>query len=268
MNTINTALAVRAPLLACAAVFACIAAFAEKQPYERYKSIVDRQMFGTPPPGFDPEKMPSEVSRSEQKQLTKEQEKLQSSIHFSVINITPDGDTAVGFTDNTNPKEPVHYYLKVGEKRNGWEVKEASADTATMTIARGDIEVSLTIGENSGKGGGNTTARGGGAADAESGASPRRLTQGGLLGNMRGGMLSRRRQEREMLRQKEEMARKEQEDKLREDREAAEQAAEQARQDREAQRQQLMAIKDELLKMRNDKENKPARQDSSDEGNE
>jgi len=262
------------PIAACAVALACTAAFAEKQPYSRYESIVERQMFGKPPPGFDPEKMPSEVSRSGQKELTKEQEKLQSSIHFSVINVTPDGATAVGFTDNSNPKEPVHYYLKVGEKRNGWEVREANAETASMTIARGDIEVSLTIGENSGKGGGTTAARNGSAAAGDKGdvSLPRRglMPGGGLLGS---GSLRARRQERELQRQK---AAQEEADRTRQlvaeaAEEAAEKAAEKAREEarkeeRAATRQQLMTLQDELRKMR--KEAKPAEQEKQEEGNE
>ena len=63
-----------------------LAVWAEKQPLERYQSIIDRQMFGPLPPDFDPEKLPSEVSRSgsaaAEKQLTKEQEVLQSAIRF------------------------------------------------------------------------------------------------------------------------------------------------------------------------------------------
>ena len=46
-----------------AAAFAADA-FAERQPYERYRSIVDRQMFGPLPPNFDPTKSPAEVSKS------------------------------------------------------------------------------------------------------------------------------------------------------------------------------------------------------------
>ena len=146
-----------------AAVFAALSASAEKQPYSRYEKIVERQMFGELPPGFDPTKMPSEVARASGKQeqeLTKEQEQLKSAIHFSAINVTPDGATAVGFTDNSNPKAPVHYYLKKGEERDGWKVEAADAKTATMTVVKGDIEVTLTLGGNSGKGGGTTAARG------------------------------------------------------------------------------------------------------------
>lgn len=145
----------------CAAALLSVAAatmslFAERQPYSRYESIVDRQMFGAPPPGFDPTKPPSEVSKADAKaaeaQLTKEQEQIKSAIHFSVINVTPKGETAVGFTDNGDAKNPVHYYLKVGEQRNGWTVKEADPVNATMTIAKGDVEVSLSIGGNSAQG--------------------------------------------------------------------------------------------------------------------
>ena len=50
-------------------------AYAERQPYERYQSIVDRQMFGPLPAGFDPTKSPAEVSKSgsaaAEKELTK-----------------------------------------------------------------------------------------------------------------------------------------------------------------------------------------------------
>lgn len=145
-------------------VATCAPVFAERYEFSRYEGILTRQMFGVPPPGFDPQKLPSEVSRSEQKELTKEQEKLQSAIHFSVINITPEGQTMVGFTDNSNAKEPRHYYLKLGDRRDGWLVKDADPAAATMTIEKDGIEVSLSIGGDSSKGGG-TTMRAGAQSD-------------------------------------------------------------------------------------------------------
>ncbi|MBR1921147.1 MAG: hypothetical protein IJ829_03965, partial [Kiritimatiellae bacterium] len=89
------------------AALACLASFAERQPLERYQSIIDRQMFGQPPPNFDPTVPPSSVrggGGSDDVALTREQEELKSSIHFSAINVTPNGETAVGFTDNSDPK--------------------------------------------------------------------------------------------------------------------------------------------------------------------
>ena len=242
------------------------AAYAEKQPISRYQSVIDRQMFGPLPPGFDPTKSPNEVQKSssrEEKQLTQEQEKLQSSIHFSVINVTPDGATVVGFTDNSDPKAPVHYYLKVGEKRNGWEVKDADAQKATMTIAKGDIEVSLALGGNSAKDGG--TSRAGGAAPAAAAASGgvRRpgLLGGGLLG---GGSLRARRLQRQQEAQA--AAAKQQAEQAAQAAERQEQAEQEKRQrevERAEQRQQLLAIQEELKRVR---EAKAAAKNESENG--
>ena len=241
------------------------AAHAEKQPIERYQSIIDRQMFGPLPPGFDPTKSPNEVQKTsskEEKQLTLEQEKLQSSIHFSVINVTPEGATAVGFTDNSDPKAPVHYYLKVGEKRNGWEVKEADANKASMTIAKGDIEVSLTLGGNSAKDGG--TSRAGSAAPAATAPGAARrpgMLGGGLLGDSLRARRLQRQQEAQAAaaKQREEQAAKDAE------RQAQAEADKQQREaERAEQRQQLMAIQEELKRVR---EAKAAAESSKGESN-
>ena len=222
--------------------------FAERQPYERYQSIVDRQMFGAPPPGFDPTVPPSEVSKSDaaadEEQLTKEQEQIKSAIHFSVINVTPNGETAVGFTDNGDSKNPVHYYLKVGESRNGWLVKEADPVKATMTIAKGAVEVSLSIGGNSAKQN---------AADKDGASSARRpvmaFRDGIAPGSLRGRRMLRERQrqsdaEEDAKRIAEEKARRE-EDKRIEEEEKAQRAAELA-----DQREQLLQIQEELRRQR------------------
>ena len=229
---------------------AAFAVRAEKQPFSRYESIVERQMFGALPAGFDPTKMPSEVARGggqQDKELTKEQEKLQSSIHFSMINLTPDGSTAVGFTDNSNPKAPIHYYLKVGESRDGWKVEEADAKAATMTIVKGDVQVSLTLGGNSGKGAGQTQQRGAGdsAAGGESAAGG-----GGLLNTLRGRRALRERRaeaahSEELKKLREEQAAKEEERAARAAEEKAQREAE-----REEQRKQLQAIQEALRKTR------------------
>jgi hypothetical protein len=151
-------------------VVCALTAHAEKQAFDRYQSIIDRLMFGPLPDDFDPTKLPSEVSRSSSSaaarkgevELTKEEQKLKSAVHFSVINVTPDGSVAVGFTDNSDKKLPCHYYLKVGEERNGWVVKAADAETATMTIAKGEIEITLSIGGDSSKDAGATSKAGAG----------------------------------------------------------------------------------------------------------
>ena len=249
-------------LLAAAASCLCFDAVAERQPIDRYQSIIDRQMFGPPPPNFDPTKPPSQVQKGsgDEKELTREQEAIKSAIHFSAINVTPAGDVAVGFTDTSDSKLPVHYYLKVGEERNGWKVLEADPVKATMKVAKGDIEVALDLGANSAKGGGSTARAGVNAAPAFATANRRT----GLLGGRRssadgeqprpgmiGASLRERRAAREQARQ-EEIA-KEKELEAKRQAEAAEKEKEREAQrqaEKEEQRRELQLLKDELRAQR------------------
>ena len=240
-------------LVLAGAVALATDACAERQPYERYQSIVDRQMFGPLPVGFDPSKSPAEVSKSgsaaAEKELTKEQEKVKSAIRFSVINVTPQGETAIGFTDNSDPKAPVHYYLKVGESRGGWEVKEADAKAATMTIAKDGVEVSLSLGGDSAKDG-KTQATQPAAANAADAASKRRSPMLATLGSRR-----RARQEREEADQLA-AAKREEERKAREEERARREEEEKAQREaeREEQRRQLQQIQEELRKAREERQ--------------
>ena len=228
-------------LAALAAVGVAFGAFAaERQEYSRYESIVSRQMFGPLPDGFDPSKLPSEATKTSKKataELSKEQEKVKSAIRFSVINITPDGQVAVGFTDSSNSKSPKHYYMRVGESRGGWQVKDADPDAATMTIVRleDSVEVSLSIGGDSAKDAA-ATAKAGAANQADS-ARPR---QSNLL---------RRRELRENLaktqEEVEQMRRDRQAEREERDRERAEREAANA-QERQEMRDQLNILKAEL----------------------
>lgn len=214
-------------------------AFAERQPYERYATIVDRQMFGELPPGFDPTKMPNEVSKSssrEEKELTQEQEQVKKSIHFSVINVTTAGETVVGFSDNGDPKNPLHYYLKVGESQNGWTVKEADPQEATMTVEKDGVEVTLKLGGASGDG--KAAAK---AAEPRAGS--------GLLGNR---MSFRERRRLEQQEQQANAAKLAEEAKAREAREAEEKQQREA--ERAEQREQLLRIQEELRKAREARE--------------
>lgn len=254
----NTLVSKKHTVITVALVLAVSAAQAEKQPFSRYQTIVDRQMFGELPPGFDPTKMPSEVARSSAKQgqeLTKEQEKLQSAIHFSAINVTPDGTTAVGFTDNSNPKAPVHYYLKEGETRDGWRVVEADPKAATMTIAKEDIEVSLSLGGNSGKGAGQTKSRSGAGEPAAGGSS--------MLKTLRG-----RRAQREQREAAErERLRAEQEAKDAEREEQAEKDKAQREAEREETRSQMRTLMEELRRVREEKAKQQPQQAEDDANN-
>ena len=101
---------------------------AERLPFERDQTIVDRQMFGMPPPGFDPTRPPSEVSKSDaqasEAQLTKEQEQVKSSVHFSAITVTPSGETGVGFGNSMQkqlylPENHTDFIFAIGAEEWG-----------------------------------------------------------------------------------------------------------------------------------------------------
>lgn len=144
------------PIVSIFAICCCLTVMAERQPFDRYQSIVDRQMFGAPPPGFDPTKMPSEVQKGlSEKELTQEQEKIRSAIRFSVINVDSDGRVEVGFTDNSDPQNVYHYFIKEGETAGGWTVEKADADNATMTISKDGISLDMALGDDSAGGAGN-----------------------------------------------------------------------------------------------------------------
>ncbi|MBQ8125701.1 MAG: hypothetical protein IJ173_07420, partial [Kiritimatiellae bacterium] len=142
-RVVRTAAAV---LLAAAAVHA-----AEPIAFARYQTIIDRQPFGQPPPGFNPQQMASEVTKggaaAAGAELTAQQQELQKVVGFSVLNLSGD-DCWVGISVPSagDPKVPSHYYMKVGDTRDGWFVKSADPIKKTAVIVKDDVELELTLG--------------------------------------------------------------------------------------------------------------------------
>lgn len=248
-------------LLCLFAILATGSLLAEKLPFDRYQTIIDRQMFGELPPGFDPTRPPSEVSKAEQRELSQEQEKLQSAIQFSVITVTPSGDTMVGFSDNSE-KPPKHYYIKVGEESGGWLVREADPVAGTMVIVKNNIEVSLSIGGNSAKDP-NANSRVAGVASAKPSMAGARQpgglwnaarTPGGNADGAQGKSLRQLRMMR-MQKAKEEAAAEEERRKEEEARKQEEEARKQAEEeDRAAVRETLLQLQEQMQKQRKEKE--------------
>lgn len=126
----------------------------------RYQSIVDRMPFGAPPPNFDPTAMPGqpgaggagagdESGEMTEEQRTEEEQKLAATIRVSVLNVTPSGAVAVGFTDSS--VQPVeHYYMLVGQERKGWKIESADPGERSATISKDGISVTLKLGEGTG----------------------------------------------------------------------------------------------------------------------
>lgn len=273
----------KAILLAVAALFIA-SAVAEKQPIERYQTIIDRMPFGQPPPGFDPSRNPDEVSRSDLdnagQELTQEQEAIQKAVQFSVINVEADGTVRVGFSDCSDAKSPRHFYMAVGEERGGWLVREADPKAKTMTVVKDDVEVELHLGDSSkgaeGKGGrmrgeARTTSAerrnailSRAAADAAAAGEAYDPAATGLPEGRRA------RREREERARAEFAAKLEAESKRKAEEEAARREEDQAAREAERaeQREQLNAIRDELRRAREESKMKHANNDndSGDDG--
>ncbi len=212
-------------------VLLTVTGFAEKQPIERYQSIIDRQMFGELPHGFDSSKLPSEVVKVSDKELTKEQEAMKSAIHFSVINVMADGTVEVGFTDNSLPNTPKHYFIKEGESAGGWTVESADPDSATMVIVKNGVDLTLSLGDDSSKGAGTIT-------NASETSSKLSKTQGAFQSLRERRLLRAKELEREADARAKRLAEESSA------REAEREAEREAR--AEEQRQQIQAMKDEI----------------------
>lgn len=241
-----------------AAVFAG-AVFA--RPFELYQPIIDRCPFGDPPddPSVPPElasKNGSGKDAQDEKELTKEQEQLEKAVRVSVLTVNPDGRVMVGFSDLSDAKKPVHYYMAAGETRGGWFVKEADAKEKKIVLVKdGQIEIERMLGENS-----SSASKAGGGEKA---AAPARPKQNHLLSHK-----SRRRQ-READEEAERLEREKQREQMRLAHEEAEKRRAEDKAEREAEREemreQLSSLKAELQRNREAARQREAAEDAGNE---
>lgn len=136
---------------------------------DEYQQIVDKNLFGPPP--ADPSVIPdkgSSSSRAEEKserEIAKEQEKLEKTVYVSALTVSPDGAVKVGFTDTSNGKKPSNHYLAVGASEDGWLVVSADMATKKVVLSKDGIEIERVYGDKNassapqdGKSDPNTTA--------------------------------------------------------------------------------------------------------------
>jgi hypothetical protein len=116
---------------------------------------MDRMPFGPEPAGFNPDSGGSRGAGGEaldpaavQAQLSEEVQQILASVRVSALNVTPSGKVAVGFVDSSQ-QPAVTYYMKVGETRNGWSVKDADTKTMTVTLDKDGVEATMKLGEGS-----------------------------------------------------------------------------------------------------------------------
>jgi hypothetical protein len=113
-------------------------------PFEKspYPIILEKMPFGTPP---DLTAMNAAATSMDEAKMKVEQEKLAATFSWTAINITPNGKTAIGFTD-LSAKPPANYYMTVGDSANDWKVVEADYTSETATIQKGEVRISLKFG--------------------------------------------------------------------------------------------------------------------------
>ena len=132
-------------LCVCAGTTGLAAKEGFKQPsFGHYQPILDRMPFGTIPPAVAAAVDPALAQTAAQTQA--EQQKLAKQVSMSAVTVTPDGQTAIGFTDlSVNP--PINHYVLVGETADGWSVVSADYDTETATIQKNDVSITLQLGK-------------------------------------------------------------------------------------------------------------------------
>lgn len=110
-----------------------------------YPVILEKMPFGVPP---DPNALNAAAAGMDEVKMKAEQDKLAATFSWTAINITPEGKTAIGFTD-LSAKPPASYYMTVGDSANNWKVVEADYASETATIEKDGIRISLKFGNKS-----------------------------------------------------------------------------------------------------------------------
>ena len=259
--------------------------------FERFKTIMDRNPFGRPPPGFDPDAPGGAVDvrggaegsadAAAAAEASVVEQQIISSVRVSMLNVTPSGKINVGFTDSS-VQPPRNYLMEVGEKREGceWQVVEADPEKLTVKLSKEGVEATLKLGGGSGapsdaKKEGEEVAKAPGAGPVPgSGMRPgmpmlgmRRPPMAGAAAGAPGGategmsgldIARARRQERIKQMQVEAEQQRQAAEQAKRESEQERREREQAAEERKAQLAQLMQIQEELRRQREEKEKQRA----------
>lgn len=114
-------------------------------PFAHYQPILDRMPFGELPANFNAAAVDPATLKNEA-QVKAEQQAIAKKVNLSAVNVTPDGATAIGFTD-LSVTPPVSHYLRVGEAAGGWVVVSADYDEETATIEKEGVPITLKLGQ-------------------------------------------------------------------------------------------------------------------------
>ena len=131
--------------LAAGAAGAAVAATTGEQAagasFAPYQVIIDRAIFGKPPPA-----KVAPVAAPVPDPAEKQAEALAKKITLCAVNRTPADNTAVGIIDN-DAKPPRNLYLNVGDTVDGFTILAADCDAETATIEKDGVVISLQLGK-------------------------------------------------------------------------------------------------------------------------
>ena len=122
--------------------------------FKPYRTIIERMPFGRPPVGFNPDdpgtRMPSKVAAEPEApafDLEKEKiaERIRATVRVCALNVPPDSEPMVGFTDAAHTP-PRSHLLMQGQTADGWTVVEIDAAARRTVLAREGVSVSLALG--------------------------------------------------------------------------------------------------------------------------
>ena len=230
-----------------------------------YQTILERMPFGPLPPNFNPDAPPGSASAAGgadggagEAVQTEEEQQIVASVRVSVLNKTPAGAVAVGFTDSS-VQPPKHYYLKI------WEVKDADPAEQMVVLVKNGVEATLKVGEGAPDGKGAKAGKANGGMLARNRPMAGRMAAGGGGGDGQvqdararhpsGLALLRDRRRRSLEDLKAEEARRDAAAaQARKDADQARKDAAQAAAEREQQREALMQIQEELRRQREERE--------------
>jgi len=108
-----------------------------------YQIIIDREIFGRPPP-VRQNPTPAAAATPDPTQM--QAEALAKKITLCAVNRTPSGNTAIGFIDN-DAKPPRNIYLNVGDDADGYRIIAADYDAETATIEKDGVTITLKLGK-------------------------------------------------------------------------------------------------------------------------
>ncbi len=144
---------------------ATLAVVAVDDGFKPYQTILERMPFGRPLAEFDPDdpgtRMPSKSAEESEVPATNlEQEKIaeyiRSIVHVCALNVPPNGEPVVGFTDAAHTP-PRNHLLARGQSADGWTVLDIDTESCRAVLSREGVSVSFALG--GGRGGVATSSR-------------------------------------------------------------------------------------------------------------